>query len=523
MKKIKVLTLVIFIHSALVGDNKYADYNLPFAIKNISGEDLKNNFMLNVVGYKDYCPGIYVGGCSTDQLQVGEDRFSYNLGKLPNASLLEPGKYYSNTLTVGKMQVANYASRPHVDSVTIGNQNIKITGGTHPGREAWMHYVILPGYRVVRIPQIFDAGGLITVDHYVIDAQGHVTRENGLPCDKCKPTSEKASPTIDENGNLSWDSGYIALYQTLMPGAISSGDLNKVNDLLARGINPEARDANGNTGLMLASMQKNPDIVAKFLTLKVDVKAVNNNNDSALMLAARQGSADIVNQLLKAGADVNAVNTQQENALLIAAKNGKSDVVALLTATQNPNLIDKSGNSALYYATGRGDDASVAALLAIPNIDVTMPGSDGRSLLVVASAGSFTKVVQLLVDTKKVKLEDQDQTGRTSLFLATSNNKGDIVDILTKAGADVNTRGPGAKPALIVASEKGYLPIVKSLVAAGADVNATDGLNNTALSVAIDQGKKTGKTIYGDIGQALKDAMNAPKKSQEKKVAAGAQ
>jgi ankyrin repeat protein len=58
------------------------------------------------------------------------------------------------------------------------------------------------------------------------------------------------------------------------------------------------------------------------------------------------------------------------------------------------------------------------------------------------------------------------------------------VQMLIKEGADVNARTKEEVPALMIASQYGYIEVAKSLIDVGADVNAQDKEGWTALEYA---------------------------------------
>jgi uncharacterized protein len=75
--------------------------------------------------------------------------------------------------------------------------------------------------------------------------------------------------------------------------------------------------------------------------------------------------------------------------------------------------------------------------------------------------------------------------------------RSDVLDILLKKGADVNTKDSTGYTALIYASGKDNVDIVKKLLAKGANVNAKTYDGRTALMIAKEQG-------YSDIEELLK-------------------
>lgn len=95
----------------------------------------------------------------------------------------------------------------------------------------------------------------------------------------------------------------------------------------------------------------------------------------------------------------------------------------------------------------------------------------------------------LLSQTANVlKLPVQKQDGVYPLGLATFRGRLDIVRLLLRHGARVDTHGPGGPTALHTACVGGHLSIVKALVAAGADPKEIDDKNQSALHWVAHQG-----------------------------------
>jgi hypothetical protein len=100
--------------------------------------------------------------------------------------------------------------------------------------------------------------------------------------------------------------------------AASSGNVEKVRQLVVEGADVDSRKRGCDTALMMAAQTGRPEIVKLLLAAGADVNARNEDCETALMLAAFSGSKEVVNLLLSAGADVNARNKDCETALMKA-------------------------------------------------------------------------------------------------------------------------------------------------------------------------------------------------------------
>ena len=168
--------------------------------------------------------------------------------------------------------------------------------------------------------------------------------------------------------------------------AIKLNDLSTVRVAVSKGMDVDSSDANGNTLLMLSTMEGNFDIVRFLLNQKARVRARNAYGDSALMLAALKGHLEIAHVLVAYGgevnpkgwtplhycasegktetcrflleqsADVNALSANGTSALMMAARAGRFDTARLLTQHKaDPKFRNDSGATALSWALKDGN------------------------------------------------------------------------------------------------------------------------------------------------------------------------
>ncbi|PNH04094.1 Ankyrin repeat domain-containing protein 29 [Tetrabaena socialis] len=178
--------------------------------------------------------------------------------------------------------------------------------------------------------------------------------------------------------------------------------------------------------------------------------------------------------------------TRDEWALLVAAQDGDlSEVTRLLAKPAiNPNVQDE-------YDEQYADDKRALASAGYDDSDDGYT-KDGRTALHHASEGGHTAVVEVLVRAGADVNSKIRGLGMTALHVAsnTSNTEGavEVVKVLLKAGADVNAAAPDGKTALYYASTWGHVELIEALLKAGADVDAATRDGETALHYASARG-----------------------------------
>ncbi len=110
-----------------------------------------------------------------------------------------------------------------------------------------------------------------------------------------------------------------------------SGDTATVEELLAKGADVNANDAEGRIALLEAAREGHADTVQVLLAKGAEVNMKNECcGDTALLWAAGKGQTKIVKILLDAGADVNMKNNGGHTALMMATEHDHNEVIELL-------------------------------------------------------------------------------------------------------------------------------------------------------------------------------------------------
>jgi ankyrin repeat protein len=306
--------------------------------------------------------------------------------------------------------------------------------------------------------------------------------------------------------------------------ALRSGDVRQVRTLLDKGASPNARDAAGNTPLMLVAVYGDAQTVRLLLDRGAEVNVTNAAGatpllraahnlektralvaagaevnirsalgNTPLMLAARPANSHrAVQLLLDRGADARATNFFGGNALMAAAAGGDARSVQLLLehgvnpnaqpGTAPPDFLFGGGRSALMWAAFRGDTAIMNLLLGA-GADPNAEGMLGTPLNQAAWADRTDAAKLLLAHGAKVNQADHS-AGYTPLHWAASTEERDasLVKLLLDHGANPNAEGGQnvdafmdvAQTPLMLAQRRGSTPVVDTLAAAGATNGTPD-------------------------------------------------
>ena len=206
--------------------------------------------------------------------------------------------------------------------------------------------------------------------------------------------------------------------------------------------------------------------------------------------------------------------------LSFASREGHTDCVGKLiselgekdTFTMIQEEVGK--DTPLIFASSRGH-TQIAEILLRAGACVNCTGNDDMTPLIAASHRGHTEAVRLLLalgadTTKKTKSEK-----RTALASAAAEDHTEIIALLLSAGADIECKDNFSETPLSIAAENGHLKAVEILYKAGGNVNATPflwapAIRHTPMTAAIERGNvetiKLLLTLGIDVNQKIPQA-----------------
>jgi len=205
----------------------------------------------------------------------------------------------------------------------------------------------------------------------------------------------------------------------------------------------------------------------------------------SLIEAARLGNVNDVKVYLRR--DPEAVRRPDAAGFVpihYAAERDRSEVIrVLLRAGSDVNAPHpKVKATPLQYAAAHGHLDAVRTLIAA-GAKVDSADSNGRTPLAWAAWKGKAQVVQEL-------LKHNAAVGFLPIHLAAGRGHGEVIQVLVRAGVDLNTSVPEVKATpLQYAATDGNLDAVRLLIAAGAKVDCVDSQGRTPLMWAASKGK----------------------------------
>jgi ankyrin repeat protein len=252
--------------------------------------------------------------------------------------------------------------------------------------------------------------------------------------------------------------------ETALIKAASRGDVAVAGALLDNGANVNTTDNKGSSALLSSLDSENLahgeeretlprrrlEVARRLLLAKsIDVNAQNSDGETALMRAVRLGNSEMVQLLLAQKAEASRNDVFGDTAVTLAYAGGNAEIEKLFPAKTYKGQPRAVLNAFLRAAVGRQDEATVRELLAKgadPNHEYAIGyehKSVKRTVLVDAASMGKAGIVKLLLD----KGADPNAKGLisgsehglkygTALEAAELSKKPEVVALLRKAGQD---------------------------------------------------------------------------------------
>jgi ankyrin repeat protein len=259
----------------------------------------------------------------------------------------------------------------------------------------------------------------------------------------------------------------------------TEGNITEINRAIEIGIEIDELGAKGHTALMVAAYYGHRSIVNALLAAGADPNLLSDDNGlgagmTALMLAVGSFFASnreqVAKLLIAGGADVNQRGVGGKTAIFYAALAGSGYldcVETLIAAGADLDLQNDRGHTVLT-SVATAENYSMLNLLM--QAGASTDGLASIQLIQAAAAGNLDRVRSLLAT--KVNL-DLDRGAAIGNAAAAGHTQ--IVELLIRAGANVNLTDKLGFSPIASAAYSGYSEIVNLLIEAGADIQAPAG------------------------------------------------
>ncbi|RAP36170.1 hypothetical protein B1207_08425 [Legionella quinlivanii] len=292
---------------------------------------------------------------------------------------------------------------------------------------------------------------------------------------------------------------------------------------------PNQSNRLGITPMMLAAAKESLPVLRYLCESGHSISSVDQSGNNALHYAAMLGKVKSIVYLARQGFDLNQPETPEgtkkleksarRTALHLAALNGHVKAVLCLLElkadlekedkhgfgvceyaiySKNQEMLDfvkliplyhsKERNRSLLHAAVTKNNKYALAELILDDVDLNVLDKNGRSALHLACINDARDAAALLLKGGDLVLNDTDRLGYAPIHYAAQLNHVGLIELLAKAGANLNQPASGNGTALHLACQNGKMPAVLELIKHGADLNPINADGLTPAQTALGKG-----------------------------------
>lgn len=309
--------------------------------------------------------------------------------------------------------------------------------------------------------------------------------------------------------------------------------------LINYGANLNEVDVNGQTPIILATLENQPALVSAMVDLGADMDFIDNNCYTAVAYAVKKNLSELVDLFLRKNAATHILDTNGRSIFSIACLfNSKQALASLMERGLDEMHRDNSGWTPLHEASYSGHLA-IAQMLIDYGSELDACDNDGKTSVFYACQEGHLDMVQLLVmrgaslcvrshqgvspmrvatlynrrhiceyllqQPTNIDINYVDTDGRTMLFnlIQTNGNNLDTIELLLSHGASVMTRGPDGWTCFHLCASVGNQTCFKLLLLYHSNLEVTDSNGCTPLQVAVVQRHDSLVTFMLSLKQRL--------------------
>ncbi len=290
---------------------------------------------------------------------------------------------------------------------------------------------------------------------------------------------------------------------TVLLAAMRNRRTAETRDLVARGARVDARGANGQTAVMLATRANDVSLAVELLDRGADPRGEDELGHTTLHFACDQPApdAEFVERLLAAGLDPGATCRHGKTPLLYAVARSARVAERLAEALPDERRDDEASSRAFFESVSRGL-APVARVLGARGVRPEGEGHGGQSAFHFAVHAAWLDVVRTM-HANGADASRPDQRGVTPLHLALRSGNVEIARFLIGIVAGIQASDQSGRTPLHDAMKNPQQwKLAPDLLDRGADPNARDKDGLTPFSVLLEYERYAG--IAKDLSTTLR-------------------
>lgn len=267
----------------------------------------------------------------------------------------------------------------------------------------------------------------------------------------------------------------------LHTAAMLKVNVSILENLTSHGADINARNKEGVTPLEITIKQEDIETTKLFTTHGANIHTKDTNGNSPLLVAMASS-----NEIFEATVNKSNVETQDSEGntpLHLAILNDAplAKIQYIISLTNDVNIRNRDGNSALYYAILKNRQ-KVGEMLLTKNADIFSTNTNNNSPLRLALKYGGS-VQDWLITSKTIK--STDGSGNTVLHYAAEWEYPNAITSLLTKGADISAKNANGETCLFSAVKTNNPEIIQLVVDGGASVKERDNLGSTPLHTAV--------------------------------------
>lgn len=284
---------------------------------------------------------------------------------------------------------------------------------------------------------------------------------------------------------------------------IRQGKIEEAKSYFSTKADINEQDAEGNTVLHIASIKNDEDLLTFLLIKGANPEIKNYESKTPLMLAIENDCYDSVRVLTNAGANIFAKNIDEKTTLELAIEKDEIFYDLIINEKTSKQKDDNGKTIIHYFVTSENYKALSFAIK--KNLPIDEPDNNSVTPLKIALSNpqnyTYAKIANelLLAGAQEIKNETDYfqnsviarnysltlEDGQTPLHYAAIKNHSGIAKFLLENKAKTSAQDINGSTPLHEACRYGNIEIAKELLKAKANVNAQDSLGKTPLLLII--------------------------------------